>query len=161
MPPSKALFRCLSAANSNEKSLMTTIVLDNVETVKYLDSMTKGRLSGIQVIFSKSGRIGSYFGPGLRLALALLKDQFPPQTDAERISIERPVPTVIDFVIDPNTLEISAPSDKLKNLGYLYLLAAEKQTEMFSYFRTDGRPFNIGGLRKEIRRQIVQQKPQA
>src|ERR1700694_3834153 len=114
---------------------MKTIVLDNVEKVTYLDSpLTKGRLSGIQVIFTNMGRIATFYGPGLQLAFALLRDQFPPHTDAERILVERPVPTLIDFVIDPKTLEISAPLDKLKSVGYPHLLAAEQQAEMFSYF---------------------------
>ena len=141
---------------------MTTIVLDNVETVKYLDSpMTKGRLSSINVIFTKYGHIASFFGPGLILAFALLKDQFPPQTDAERILVERPVLTPIDLVIDPNTLEISAPLDKLKSLAYTHLLAVEEQAEMFIHFRVNGLPFKIDGLRAEIQREMDRKKPQA
>ncbi len=67
---------------------MKTVVLDNVERVEYLDSLTKGRLNSIQVIFGGTGRIGNYYGPGLRLAFALLRDQFPPQTVAERIMVD-------------------------------------------------------------------------
>jgi hypothetical protein len=43
---------------------MKTIVLDNVERVEYLDSLTKGRLNSIQVIFGGTGHIGNYYGPG-------------------------------------------------------------------------------------------------
>ena len=105
---------------------MKTIVLDNVERVEYLDSLTKGRLNSIQVIFGRTGQIGNYNGPGLRLAFALLRDQFPPQTVAERIMIERLVPNPIDFDIDSDTLKISAPLDKLKGLEYKHLLACRE-----------------------------------
>lgn len=139
---------------------MKTVVLDNVERVEYLDSLTKGRLNSIQVIFGGTGRIGNYYGPGLRLAFALLRDQFPPQTVAERIMVERPVPNPIDFDIDSDTLRISAPLDKLKGLDYKHLLAVEKQAEMFSYFLAGGRSFNIGGLWEEIQIEMERKKPQ-
>ena len=139
---------------------MTTIMLDNVERVDYQDSMTKSRLNSIQVTFRKTGQIGTYFGPGLRLAFALLRDQFPPQTVAERIMVKRPVPNPIDFDTDSDTLIISAPLDKLKGLECKHLLAAEKQAEMFSYFLAGGRSFNIGGLWEEIQIEMERKMPQ-
>src|SRR5260370_762146 len=49
---------------------MKTIVLDNVESVEYQGSLpAKGRLSNINVIFSKSGHIMNFFGPGLQLTV--------------------------------------------------------------------------------------------
>ncbi len=141
---------------------MKTIVLDNVESVEYQDSLqAKGRLSNINVIFSKSGHIMNYFGPGLQLALDLLREQFPPKTVAERSLVERPVPTPIAFVIDAPTLEISAPVEKLKGLGYAQLMAAAKQAEQFGYFQSGGRWFNVEGLQQRIKAEIERRKPQA
>ena len=139
---------------------MKSVVLDNVERVEYRDSLTKGRLNSIQVIFGGTGQIGNYYGPGLRLAFSLLRDQFPPQTLAERSMVERPLPNPIDFDIDSDTLRISAPLDKLKGLEYKHLLVAEKQAEMFTYFLAGGRSFNIGGLWEEIEIEIERKKPQ-
>jgi hypothetical protein len=141
---------------------MRTIALDNVESVQYQDSLiTKGWLSSIHVVFSKSGHIMNYFGPGLRLALDLLREQFHPKTEAESSLVEQPVPTPIDFDIDVSTLEISASLEKLKDLGYTKLLAAAKQAEQFGYFQSGGRPLNVNGLREAIQTEINRQKPQA
>jgi hypothetical protein len=74
--------------------------------------------------------------------------------------VERPVPNPIDFDIDSDTLRISAPLDKLKDLEYKHLLAPERQAEMFSYFLAGGRAFNIGGLWDEIQIQMERKKPQ-
>jgi hypothetical protein len=142
---------------------MQNIKLDDIEKVEYQDILTKGHLSSIQVIFSKAkhGAIMNYFGPGLTLALALLKDQFPPETEAERNLVARPVATPIDFDIDPRTLEVSTSSKKLKDLGPKILLSAEKQAEQFGYFSSGGRSFNIERLRKRIKAEIERKKPQA
>ena len=142
---------------------MDTIILDDIEKVEYQDTLRKGHLTSISVIFGKSkhGAIMNYFGPGLTLALALLKDQFPPETEVERSLVARPVPTPIDFDIDTNTLELSAPLDKLKALGYPQLEGAAKQAEYFGYFSSGGRSFNVERLREAIQTEINRKKPQA
>jgi hypothetical protein len=150
-------------AKPTDGKFMQNIKLDDIEKVEYQDTLTKGHLSSIQVIFSKAkhGAIRNYFGPGLTLAFTLLNDQFPPQTEVERRLIERPVPTPIDFDIDPNTLEVSAPPDKLKDLRYVQLMAASKQAEDFGYFSSGGRSFNIERLHQRIKTEIERKKPQA
>ena len=92
---------------------MKTMTLDNVERVEYLDVLTKGRLSNIQVILLRTRA---------STGAALLRDQFLPQTVAERIMVKRPVPTPIEFDIDPDTLTISALLDTLKSLEYKHFI---------------------------------------
>jgi hypothetical protein len=130
---------------------MRLIWLDNVSRVKYRDSLLmKGWLTHIHVIFTEPGQTGNYSGPGLRLALYLLEDQFRPEDDFERQLVEWPVPSPVDFEIDPKTLKLSAPHDRLQGLPPDQLIAAQEQAKQFGYFLSEGRPFNVEGLLGQI-----------
>ena len=133
---------------------MRSIPLDNVGRVKYQDSLKKGWLTSIRVIFAEPGQVGHYLGPGLRLALFLVEDQFQPTSDFERLLVEQPLPSPIDFEIDPKTLRLSAPVDRLQELPPDQLIAAQEQARQFGYFLSDGRPFNIDGLLEQLQEAI-------
>jgi len=140
---------------------MKTIVIDDVVKVEYQDTGRKGQLTSIHVIFGNSGHIGSYFGPGLRLALDLLKDQFPPKTDAESTLVGRPFPYQVNLVIDPDTLVLSVRPANLKDLTYVQLMTVYEQAHHFNFFQAGGRPFNTDPLLSELQEEIKLKKPQA
>ncbi len=130
---------------------MRSIWLDNVSRVKYRDSLLmNGWLTHIHVVFTEPGQTGNYSGPGLRLALYLLEDQFGPQNDSERALVERLVPSSIDFDIDAKTLKLSAPPDGLQGLPPDQLIAAHKQAMQFGYFLSEGRSFKVDELLEQI-----------
>ena len=140
---------------------MQEIVIDNVEDVVYLDSLTPGRLNTIHVTFTNSGSITNYSGTVLRLALALLRDQFPPKTESERGFITQTVRAPLDFEIAPYRLEVSAPPQSLKDLSYAKLMAAAEQAEAFSWLSSGGRQFDVAKLRKQIDALITDKNPGA
>src|SRR5579862_2671751 len=64
----------------NRGESMEAILLDNVVKVQYRDSHKSGWLTEIHVNFDEPGQVSVFLGPGLRLALSLLEDQFQPET---------------------------------------------------------------------------------
>jgi hypothetical protein len=139
---------------------MKIIPLDNVETVQYQDFLMNGWLTSIHVVFCRPRETGNYFGPGLRLALALLREQFPPSTNPEKMLVQQPFLSKIDFDIEPNTLRMSVPLDKLKRLDYRRLSAAQWQAKQFSHFQSDGHSFKIEELLTDIQSEMNRKKTQ-
>jgi hypothetical protein len=138
---------------------MNTKVIDDVVNVEYQDSTRLGQLTNIHVVFGKTGHIGNYFGPGLRLALDLLKDQFPPKTDVERDLIRHPHPFPARLDINPDTLELFLKPSNLDELSYVQLMAVFEQVHHFNFFASRGRAFGTDPLLSELEKAITRKKP--
>jgi hypothetical protein len=138
---------------------MNTIVIDDVVKVEYQEGIAKlGQLTNIHVVFGKTGHIANYSGPGLLLALNLLKDQFPPKTDAERDLIKHPHPSPVRLGINPDTLELFLPNN-LDTLSYVQLFAAYEQMHHFNFFESKGRQFGTDPLLSRIQEALKLKQP--
>lgn len=125
---------------------MKEILLDNVVKVQYRDFRKAGWLTDIHVVFDEPGQVGNFCGPGLRLALSLLEDQFQPETGHEVRLVARPVPYPIDFEISPETMALAVDAERLKDLTREQLITSTEQAKQFRYFRSEGRSLEIDGL---------------
>ena len=139
---------------------MNTIVIEDVVKVEYQEGIAKlGHLTNIHVVFGKTGHIANYSGPGLHLALDLLKNQFPPKTDAERDLIRHPFPSPVRLDINPDTLELFLKPSNLDELSRVQLQTVFEQVHHFNFFASRGRAFGTDPLMSELEKAILRKKP--
>jgi hypothetical protein len=138
---------------------MNTIGIDNVVEVEYRG--TSGQLTSIHVVFSNGGHVGSFFGPGLLLALDLLKNQFPPKTDADRDLIRHPFPSPSRARLDinPDTLELFLKPSSLDDVSYVQLQTVFEELHHFNFFESRGRAFGTDRLLGELEKAFLRKKP--
>jgi hypothetical protein len=103
---------------------------------------------------------GQLFWTRASIGTCSVKGQFPPGTDPEKMLVQQPSLSRIDFDIEPDTLKMSVPLDKLKRLDYRRLSAAQWQAKQFTYFQSDGHSFKIEELLADIQSEMNRKKTQ-